>query len=279
MNNGLNQTSMRFNIVASPLIPQECHLFLRDEKKDDTPESTQNMHKYHMLWLCLSGRGGLNIDGVPYELAAGEAILLAPGQPHRRKNIANEKVQWLVIRFALESEPEWMTLIRNQPFYFDDKANRLLENFRAACAGYRNAPQVKTAPAECILLLALLLNHLPEIGKENDMPMRGSSPVVKRLCHLLVSAPGKGKTFAEIAREQGISAGHLRMLFKKATGKTPTAARADERRRRAESLLTHSNLNISEIATRLGFESIYAFSRFFKKVNGLSPLKFRRKIR
>ena len=271
---------MNDDIVASPLIPLECHFFLRDEKVENAPVSKQNIHKYHMLWFCLSGRGGVNIDRVPYELAEGEAILIAPGQPHRRKSIGDEKVQWLVIRFSLEHEPEWLTLMRNQILCCDTKTMDLLAEFRTSCAVYRDNPEAVTAGAESILRLALLLNHLPEIAdKAYNMPLRGSSPAVKRLCNLLVSAPGNGKTFARIAREQGSSAGHLRMLFKQATGKTPTAARNDERRRRAESLLTHSDLNISEIASRLGFESIYAFSRFFKKVNGISPLKYRNKKR
>lgn len=275
-----DSSQQRFNIVASPLIPQDCLMFLRDEQVTAEPEASRNLHKYHMLWFCISGRGCLLIDNVPYVLSAGEAVLLTPGQPHCRKSLNGEKVQWLVIRFSLEHEPEWLTLMRNQLFCFEGEISELLADFQAACVRHRDKTESGTAAGECILRLALLLNSLRGIaGSGVTSPGAGSIPAVQRFCQRLVSSPGDGKTFAELAREQGYSAGHLRMLFKQATGKTPTKARKDERRRRAENLLTHSDLNISEIATRLGFESIYAFSRFFKKVNGISPLKYRNKMR
>ena len=80
-----DSSQQRFNIVASPLIPQDCLMFLRDEQVTSEPESSRNLHQYHMLWFCISGRGCLLIDNVPYVLAAGEAVLLTPGQPHRRR--------------------------------------------------------------------------------------------------------------------------------------------------------------------------------------------------
>ena len=100
MQNNFEPTSSQqyMNIVASPLIPQDCHLFLRDESASTPDESVLNLHKHYMLWFCIDGRGGIVIDNVPYTLGSGEAILITPGQPHRRKSLNGGKVQWRSVR-------------------------------------------------------------------------------------------------------------------------------------------------------------------------------------
>ena len=43
----------------------------------------------------------------------------------------------------------------------------------------------------------------------------------------------------------------------------------------ARRLLKYSDLQIQEVAYELGYEDVQAFSRFFKKQEGLSPSKFK----
>ncbi len=268
-------SSQNRNIFAKPLIPQDCHLFLRNEPDRHDLELSTNLHRHYLLLCCLDGKGCMAVENIPYILSVGEALLIAPGQPHRRLPLGDEKVQWLFIRFSLDHEPEWLTIMRNQLFHLETEQLRLLEEFRNSCAGFRLAEDSEILASECILRLALLLNTLRSPDGINNPAPEEIPPAVKRLCRILVTPQGDSKRFTEIAREQGVSTGHLRMLFKKATGKTPSEVRNNERRRRAVHLLTHSRLNISEIAGKLGFGSIYAFSRFFKKCTGVSPLRYR----
>jgi AraC-like DNA-binding protein len=44
---------------------------------------------------------------------------------------------------------------------------------------------------------------------------------------------------------------------------------------RARELLHHSELNVGEIASRLGFKTIFHFSRVFKQETGHSPRHYR----
>ncbi len=66
-------------------------------------------------------------------------------------------------------------------------------------------------------------------------------------------------------------------LFKKETGTTPILMRNDLRIERAKSLLFDEECQISEISAMLGFESIYYFSRSFKKIVGISPQEYRKR--
>ena len=274
-------SSQQMNIVASPVIPLSCCLFTRHEpvatKNSGFAVSKYNLHRFYMLWYCVKGRGCLAIGNIPYILNPGEAIFILPGQPHLRLSLKNEKVEYRVIRFLLPAEPEWLTLLRNQPFAFSEQEKNLLKSFQNSCALHWKNDKSDESAGECILDLAKLLNSLR--FKKNPAattPSEDIAPAVKKLCKLLTSTQGSSQNLSGIAKSNGISAGHLRMLFKQATGRPPSEVRRSVRLRTAEHLLVHSELNISEIASRLGFGSIYAFSRFFKNNHGISPLKFRK---
>jgi len=270
------------NIEGQPVVPFNCHLFLRNEPSRRVKRGG-NLHHHHILWFCLSGRGCLEINNIPYILGSGEAILLHPGQVHGRLPLNGEKVQWLLVRFTLKDEPAWFTLLRNQIFCFDGEIGGLLDEFRQACARYHaeKTGSHEVIAGECLLRLGLLLNALRPIAAVSPVTAaeEQESTLIKQLCRQFVGATGIKKNFSEIAKENNISPGHLRRLFKQATGGTPSRARQDELLIRAERLLSHSHLNISEIAVRLGFGSIYAFSRFYKKQRGISPLQFRKKVK
>jgi AraC-like DNA-binding protein len=65
--------------------------------------------------------------------------------------------------------------------------------------------------------------------------------------------------------------------LKKSTGSLPKQYLLDLRLNKAEDLLLSTKLNINEIADQTGFDSIYYFSKRFKKKNASSPTSFRTK--
>ena len=67
----------------------------------------------------------------------------------------------------------------------------------------------------------------------------------------------------------------LSNLFKKLGSKTPLQFIQDRLLLEAHRLLRHSEKGVSEIGYELGFNDVQAFSRFFKKQEGISPLDFR----
>jgi len=82
--------------------------------------------------------------------------------------------------------------------------------------------------------------------------------------------------FQKLARELGISYSAFRHRFKQTTGLPPGQYQIQIRLNQARRLLRNSPLSVADIADQLGFESIYYFSRLFKKKTGLSPLAYRK---
>ncbi len=81
---------------------------------------------------------------------------------------------------------------------------------------------------------------------------------------------------ATIARQLPMGYSMFRKAFKRITGESPNQYHLDLRLERAKYLLTTTILNVSEIADQTGFESVFYFSKLFKKKKGVSPLHFRK---
>jgi len=81
---------------------------------------------------------------------------------------------------------------------------------------------------------------------------------------------------AEAAERVGYSPGHLSARFRAEHGVSLKTFLDRERARRAAELVRYSDLSFGRIAYEMGFGDGFAFSRFFKRLHGVSPRAFRR---
>jgi len=75
-----------------------------------------------------------------------------------------------------------------------------------------------------------------------------------------------------------MSQSHLHRLFKQELNESPIEYRNRLRVKKACALLGDRECSINEIASMLGFESIYYFSRAFKNYMGVSPTEYRKTV-
>lgn len=68
----------------------------------------------------------------------------------------------------------------------------------------------------------------------------------------------------------------LSNLFKKYGNKSPLQIIQDKKVLEARRLLYYTDKSVKEIAYEIGFEDIQTFSRFFKKIEGVSPSNFKK---
>lgn len=84
-------------------------------------------------------------------------------------------------------------------------------------------------------------------------------------------------TLDELSVLANLSKYYLCRLFKSAFGTTPIQYHVVMRLEKAKQMIQFTNLPLSHIAEKLGFQSIHAFSRTFRKIKGVSPSFYRKK--
>lgn len=83
------------------------------------------------------------------------------------------------------------------------------------------------------------------------------------------------KNVGDYANELNITPNYLTTTIKKLTGKSAKDVIQERLLVESKSLLKFSGLDIAEIAYRLNFQEPTHFTRFFKKLSGTTPNKFR----
>jgi len=89
------------------------------------------------------------------------------------------------------------------------------------------------------------------------------------------SSPLKMRTAQDYAQNLNIHVNYLNRAVKEVTGKSTTTLITERIITEAKALLQHTDWNISEIASALGFEYPTYFNNFFKKLTGTNPKSLR----
>ena len=82
-------------------------------------------------------------------------------------------------------------------------------------------------------------------------------------------------TLEEMARRVYLSPAYFSRVFKEETGEAFTAYLNRVRIDRSKELLRHKSIRLTDIALLVGFEDQSYYSKVFKKLEGITPLRFR----
>lgn len=102
------------------------------------------------------------------------------------------------------------------------------------------------------------------VGAMND-------PRLSRAIFMMHKNPGKNWTTAELAKEAGQSRSGFSQHFLAATGTSPLRYLTDLRMRLAMHCLRREHTPVEVVAANMGYGSLAAFSRAFKRTTGVSP--------
>jgi len=111
---------------------------------------------------------------------------------------------------------------------------------------------------------------------QEEYPIKKVEVDIVREFNFLVEEHFKTKnSVAEYAELLNKSPKTLSNIFSKMSSKTPLQYIHERKMLEARRLLNYSDMQIQEIAYEIGYDDIQAFSRFFKKQEGVSPSVFK----
>lgn len=132
------------------------------------------------------------------------------------------------------------------------------------------------------LLDVVFTYALREIAAERGQAGQGWShaardPQVRRALTLMHERSAHPWTLEELAQQAGLSRTALAERFRDAMGDTPLNHLRVLRMQRAMRLLTETDRKLEAVATEVGYQDAFSFSKVFKRTVGVSPKAFRQR--
>ena len=124
-----------------------------------------------------------------------------------------------------------------------------------------------------LAIVSILLWRTSELVPAEPQP--APRAVVSNFLHLVDQQMRAHWSVADYARYLGVSTDRLNSAVHRATGQAPLGLIHARLSGEARQMIENSGLQISEIASILGFDDPAYFSRFFKRIVGKSPRQYR----
>lgn len=153
-----------------------------------------------------------------------------------------------------------------------DNAIRSIEaELTARREGYRQA---------ALAHLTLLLIDLARLARDvADDLRRSGEPLLAEVFGVIDRRHAEPLSLRDVARELGMTPGHLTTVVRRRTGRTVQEWIIERRMAEARGLLAGTDLPVAEVARRVGVPDPGYFSRLFGRAHGVSPRGWRRQPR
>lgn len=239
-------------------------------------------HEFYEFEFAIKGNGIQVVNGVSYPFNAGSLIMLSPVDFHQILS-PDSSLHVYNIRFTHNMiDNVFIDCIINR---YSPHVRRFQgENYREVLNLFNDIER-ETSINDTYSRLSIkgaidkLLTYIfrsPEfsvVGKRFTNPFR--SPHVKKALFYIQNNFRDELTLGKVSSFVHLSPHYFSKLFHANTGYTFVEYLLDYRIKFAKSLLTGSNMSVTEIAYSSGFNSPTHFTRMFNKLTKMSPRKFR----
>lgn len=237
-----------------------------------------------VLLLCLDGEATIRISGQTYELYKNRLCCVMPlhvAELHPSDSFRVAAVAFtfeLLADFPLAIKPDLADRMTETPCVdlTDEQVDIFTRYHELLYLQYCR----REHPSRVAVIQSLVFSLLAEVGYtysfQGVVPSRNrQEKIVNELFSLLHAHHCQHKDASFYAEKICLTPKYLSHVVKQVTGRTLYDWITFFVMKDAKRLLQATDLNVSEIADRLGFPNSSFFGRYFKKNAGMTPLAFR----
>lgn len=228
-------------------------------------------HAYSQLLLFLSGSGQFRLGSRTYNVEPGCVVFIPSQCAHSFKRQSKRPPFTLVIDF------HWQGGTKKKATVAKLSATHLSHIRRHLC----DIARIEKLSAETHGLMIgsrilEIVDSLLQAGHQlPPIVMSSVHPVVQKAENILLNADNPFLSLWEISQKIGFQQDHLNRILKQHAGTTLGGLRNQMLLKKARQLL-HETQSVGSAATKLGFVDVNYFSRWFRKLTGMTPMEFRK---
>ena len=277
----LSRTLARMNLNAkNEMIELKTYWCRIAFSKYDRWNYKEHGHSFFEVHLCLEGECVFDIDGIKITISKNSYIIIPPDKKHTFISATDDFEKFV-----------WGFSIKNA------KVNEMvIEGMQ--CVG------VYVAPGEVISAIHVILTNIELSLPEKYSIIKGqlylifiylfrpflSSQVntseeyirvkqrMKNIMRFISDNLSEGVSVKDIANEFYLSERQLTRICLSEVNMTPAVLKRSIQIEKVKELLSDESLSISQIAECVGFSDRYVLCKCFTRVEGVSPMEYRRSI-
>lgn len=260
---------------------------------------TPSYHDYFEICYILYGKGIMHIENESLAVTEGNVIPIGTTPMHRLTNVETYPLKTICLYFMPEfigtggtaAVSDYLPLFTmrpiriNQHHYIYSDHNKRVYQLLATIddeltrqnAYYRQAVRIHLSHL-LLLLLRTYTHHVP-VGKQDKAQQWYGIERLKAVFTYIQEHFQEPIVNAQLARAACMSPSYFCRFFKQTTGMTATEYILRVRIDTAKQLLLQSDLNVTQIAYRIGFTNHSYFDRVFQRLTALTPSAFRTRFR
>ena len=238
-----------------------------------SPENNDSYRIYNVT----EGKGEFEADGKAYKAEKGDFFVFRPGMKIRYSSRSAEELwTYCWISFGGTDAEFYLSETglgavtpqkRSDPAGFYSAVEKCLD----LCERERDA-------ASQTEINSLLLRSLCAINKPRASKIRQRAAVqTEKALRFIESNYMRGITARDVTAELNIDRTHFFRIFKAKTGFSPEQYIMRMRIKKAKELLASGTNTVTEIASLVGVNDVFYFSKLFKRAEGISPTEYRKR--
>lgn len=255
------------------------HQFVENRRKS----TGVHFHDEHEIYYLVSGTTKYFIGDKIFQIESGNFVVVPAGVNHKTDSencLHNERI---LLSFednilGKNTKEIFDNLAEKSVIYIPDTKREIVETILKKIENEHNTKDV--------LSQTLINLHIEELIVQMSrlrLDYKPNLPQTDRMMHTIskyISANfGADLSLASLSRKFAMSESHLSRSFKNVTNIGINEYITYVRLMNAEKLLKETDLPITEVAGRCGFNDSNYFSTVFKKAKGITPLKFSHKYK
>lgn len=247
-------------------------------------------HSFYHLVLFTEGGGSHTIDFEKFDVKPGQIYFMVPGQVHSWDfedfvdgyiiNFSSSFIQSFLLRSGYFDNFSFLSSTNPQDEVIDLPAEQLptiIALFESIIAEVEKQAALGSDMVK-LLMLQIFISISRIQGKDENRVKQGYNQTLIRNFQKLIEQHyidvKLPKDYAELLY---ITPNHLNAVCKDVLGLAAGEVIRNRTLLEAKRLLTNPKLSISEIAFNLNFSDNSYFTKFFKKIEGITPEEFRKK--
>lgn len=243
---------------------------------------------FHVAIYLLQGSMEIFEDGIRYEIMPQQLFFLKSGLHCWGEKPFEKNSAWYYAHFYCAEPEEYMAELPRDIYYdrkvcLDRDANEKYITLPKLtdCSGTGHIRKYFERMLDAhihgnIPLASVNLWQIFLACAENTQEITSENGYVRQIQDFIRGHYVQGFTSEEIEQICGLSYKYAGTLFKNVTGRTIKEYQCALRLRKAEHMLTETDMSVTQIAQLTGFSDVFYFSKVFHREKGCTPRDYRK---